>query len=115
MTRGFRGDADLPPGPVRDLADLLRRLRQRCGLSVGQIAVKAGLSRSHISEVLRGWKTPSPSAAAAIARALGASEQETSKAHQWAAQAREVRSYYRARGILPPAASPRQARPGRAR
>ena len=34
------------------LFDLLRRLRQYRGLSVGQIAVRAGLSRSHVSEVL---------------------------------------------------------------
>ena len=90
MTRGYRGDASLPPGPARDLVDMLRRLRQYRGLSVGQIAVAAGLSRSHVSEVLRGWKTPSPDAAASIARALGGSESETSKAHQWARQAQEV-------------------------
>jgi tetratricopeptide (TPR) repeat protein/transcriptional regulator with XRE-family HTH domain len=102
MTRGGRGDADLPPGPARDLVDLLRRLRQARGLSVGQVAVRAGLSRSHVSEVLRGWKTPSPRAAAAIARAL-AGETETSKAHQWAAQAFELQSYHRAHGISPSA------------
>lgn len=39
MTRGYRGDASLPPGPARDLVDMLRRLRQYRGLSVGQIAV----------------------------------------------------------------------------
>ncbi len=100
MTRGNRGDADLPPGPGRDLVDLLRRLRRRCGLTVGQIAVGAGLSRSHVSEVLRGWKTPSPPIAAAIARVLGASEAETNKARQWAADLSELRSYRRAHGIV---------------
>jgi tetratricopeptide (TPR) repeat protein/transcriptional regulator with XRE-family HTH domain len=110
--RGGRGDANLPPGPARDLVDLLRRLRQARGLSVGQVAVRAGLSRSHVSEVLRGWKTPRPPAAAAIARALGAGETETGKAHQWAAQAFELQSYHRARGISPSAGrSPRA--PGR--
>src|SRR5580658_3472286 len=95
MTRGDRGDADLPPGPARDLTDLLRRLRQHRGLSVGQIAVGAGLSRSHVREVLRGWKTPSPPAAVAIARALGAGDAETGKAQQWAGQARELQAYQR--------------------
>jgi tetratricopeptide (TPR) repeat protein/transcriptional regulator with XRE-family HTH domain len=98
MTRGDRGDADLPPGPARDLTDLLRRLRQRRGLSVGQIAISAGLSRSHVSEVLRGWKTPSPQAAAAIARALGASDAEAARSHEWAGQAMELQDYQRAHG-----------------
>jgi tetratricopeptide (TPR) repeat protein/transcriptional regulator with XRE-family HTH domain len=121
MTRGRRGDADLPPGPARDLVDLLRRLRQARGLSVGQVAIGAGLSRSHVSEVLRGWKTPSPRAAAVIARALGASEVETSKAHQWAAQAFELQSYHRTHGLspspdrLPPALHQRIRHDGRAR
>jgi tetratricopeptide (TPR) repeat protein/transcriptional regulator with XRE-family HTH domain len=98
MTRDGRGDADLPPGPARDLTDLLRRLRQRRGLSVGQIAISAGLSRSHVSEVLRGWKTPSPQAAAAIAHALGASDADVSKTHQWAGQAQELQGYQRTHG-----------------
>jgi transcriptional regulator with XRE-family HTH domain len=95
VTRTARGDADLPPGPARDLVDLLRRLRLRRELSVGQIAVKTRLSRSHVSEVLRGWKTPSPHAAAAIARALGASEAEAGKAHHSAGQARDLQYYQR--------------------
>jgi tetratricopeptide (TPR) repeat protein/transcriptional regulator with XRE-family HTH domain len=102
MTLGRRGDADLPPGPARNLVDLLRRLRQARGLSVGQVAVGAGLSRSHVSEVLRGWKTPSPRAAAAIARALGAGETEATKARQWAASAAELQSYHRAHGATAP-------------
>jgi tetratricopeptide (TPR) repeat protein/transcriptional regulator with XRE-family HTH domain len=95
VTRARRGDADLPPGPARDLADLLRRLRRQQGLSVGQIATRAGCSRGHVSEVLRGWKTPSPQTAAAIAVALGASEREAAKAQQWAEQARELQHYLR--------------------
>jgi transcriptional regulator with XRE-family HTH domain/tetratricopeptide (TPR) repeat protein len=111
MRRSRRGGADLPPGPARDLVDLLRRLRQDSGLSLGQIAARAELSRSHISEVLRGWKTPSPRAAASIARVLGASERQTAKAHQWAAQALELKSYYRTHGVPPSADHPLQARP----
>ena len=95
VTRGHRGDADLPPGPARDLVDLLRRLRRRQGLSVGQIATRSGFSRGHVSEVLRGWKTPSPQTAVAITQALGASEGEAAKAHHWAEQARELQHYQR--------------------
>jgi WD40 repeat protein/transcriptional regulator with XRE-family HTH domain len=121
VTHGRRGDADLPPGSARELVDLFRRLQQRRGLSVGQIAIAAGLSRSHVSEVLRGWKTPSSQAAATIARVLGASEGEASKARQWAGQARELRYYQRTHGMpstshAPLAASPgarEQPRPGR--
>lgn len=71
VTHGYRGNADLPPGPARELADLMRRLRQRHGLSVGQIAVSAGVSRSHVSEVLRGWKTPSPPSVTAVPASPG--------------------------------------------
>jgi tetratricopeptide (TPR) repeat protein/transcriptional regulator with XRE-family HTH domain len=114
VTRGYRGEASLPPGPSRDLVDLLRRLRQYRGLSVGQIAVRAGLSRSHVSEVLRGWKTPSPEVAASIVRALGGSESETSNAHRWAGQARDVRHYQRTRGAAPVAAAASVDRPAEA-
>lgn len=86
--------------------DLLRRLRLRRGLSVGQIAVRTRLSRSHVSEVLRGWKTPSPRAAAAIVRALGASEADAGKAHHWAAQARELRYYERTHSSPPTTRAP---------
>ncbi len=78
--------------------DLLRRLRLRRGLSVGQIAIRTRLSRSHVSEVLRGWKTPSPHVAATIARVLGANEAEASKAHHWAGLAKELQYYHRTHG-----------------
>jgi tetratricopeptide (TPR) repeat protein len=68
---------------------------------VGQVAVRAGLSRSHVSEVLRGWKAPTPQTAVVIARALGASDSEASRAHEWAAQACELRSYHRTHSALP--------------
>jgi tetratricopeptide (TPR) repeat protein len=95
VTRGYRGIADLPPGPARDLADLLRRLRQRHELSLRQIAARAGVSPSHVSDVLRGWKTPSPEVAAALARVLGAGDGDIIKVRQWAGQARELRHYQR--------------------
>jgi tetratricopeptide (TPR) repeat protein len=97
VTRGGRGAADLPPGPARDLADLLRRLQGRHALPVRQIAARAGVSRSHVSDVLRGWKIPSPEVAAALARVLGAGDGDISKVRQWAGQARELQYYQRTR------------------
>lgn len=72
MTRHQVGGHDLPPGPALDLVDLFRRLGQARKLSNGQIAVAAGVSRSHVSEVLRGVKPPSPDMAQRLARALDA-------------------------------------------
>ncbi len=99
--RSERGQADLPPGPVRELADLFRRLRRQRPLSVGQIAVATSLSPSHVSEVLRGWKTPSPQAADAIARALGAGAEEAAKAHRMAEQVQELKRYLRTHSAPP--------------
>src|ERR1700722_1913483 len=96
-----RGDADLPPGPARNLVDLFRRLLHRRPLTIGQIAAAAKLSSSHISEVLRGWKIPSPETAVAIARVLGASDEEAGKAHRLSGQARELRRYERTHRPVP--------------
>jgi tetratricopeptide (TPR) repeat protein len=75
---------------------LLRRLRQQQhALSVRQIAARAGVSGSHVSDVLRGWKTPSPEVAAALARVLGGGDGDIGKVRQWAGQARELQYYQR--------------------
>ena len=73
MTRNQRGDAELPPGPARELVALLRLLRSRTTLTVGQISGKSGLAASHVSEVLRGWKTPSEGSSLKCQRAKGPS------------------------------------------
>ncbi|MBE1533160.1 NB-ARC domain-containing protein [Actinomadura algeriensis] len=95
--RTRRGDADLPPGPARDLVDLFRALRRRRSLTIGRIAVGSGLAASHVSEVLRGWKAPSPNAAEAIARTLGADRQATLKARDLAEALTELNRHTRAK------------------
>lgn len=95
MTRNQRGDAELPPGPARELVALLRLLRSRTTLTVGQISGKSGLAASHVSEVLRGWKTPSPNAAEVLARTLGADARTLLKARSLAESATELNRYTR--------------------
>jgi len=91
VARSKRADPDLPPGPARDLVDLFSRLRAASPLRVGQIASRAGYAPAHVSEVLRGWKTPSPDAAARIARVLGADENTVRRARRRAADLQEWR------------------------
>jgi transcriptional regulator with XRE-family HTH domain len=69
--------------------DLFRRLRRSSELRVGQIASRTGYTPGHVSEVLRGWKAPSPDAAASIAQALGADESTVRRARRRAEDLRE--------------------------
>jgi transcriptional regulator with XRE-family HTH domain len=89
MPRSRRPEPDLPPGPARDLVDLFRRLLDSRPLRVGQIASRTGYAPGHVSEVLRGWKTPSPDAAARIAQALGADDNTVRRARRRAEDLRE--------------------------
>jgi transcriptional regulator with XRE-family HTH domain len=112
MPRKKRPDPDLPPGPARDLVDLFARLRGSRPMSVGQIANRTGYAPGHISEVLRGWKAPSPGAAARIAQALGADENTVRRARR---RAEDLRDWKRARPrIRRPAGLP-DGGPGRSR
>ncbi|HWF82616.1 MAG TPA: helix-turn-helix transcriptional regulator [Streptosporangiaceae bacterium] len=95
MGRRRRGEADLPPGPARDLADLYRRLRYAKQLSGGQIALKSGLSAGYISEVTRGLKSPRPDTAAKIATALGASVEDVRLAIRLAQELADLNKYNR--------------------
>lgn len=97
MTRDQRGEPDLPPGPARELVDLFSQLRQDRALSVGQIAVRTGLSPGHISDVLRGWKAPSPGTAATVAAALGADGDTATKARHFAEDLAELNRHNRKR------------------
>lgn len=89
MPRSKRPEPDLPPGPARDLVDLFSRLRYSSELRIGQIARRTGYAPAHISEVLRGWKAPSPDAAARIAQALGADDNTVRRARRRAEDLKE--------------------------
>ena len=89
MARHKRAEPDLPPGPARDLVDLFSRLRDSSQLRIGQIANRTGYAPGHVSEVLRGWKAPSPDAAARIAHVLGADESTISRARRRAEDLKE--------------------------
>lgn len=91
MARSRREEPDLPPGPARDLVDLFRRLLDSSQLRVGQIASRAGYAPGHVSEVLRGFKAPSPDAAAKIAQVLGADDNTIRRARRRAEDLREWR------------------------
>jgi transcriptional regulator with XRE-family HTH domain len=68
---------------------LFSRLRDSSRLRVGQIASRTGYAPGHVSEVLRGWKAPSPDAAARIAHALGADESTVRRARRRAEDLKE--------------------------
>jgi len=94
MPRKKRPEPDLPPGPARDLVDLFTLLIGARPISVGQIATRSGYTPGHVSEVLRGWKAPSPGAAARIAQALGADDHTVRRARR---RAEELREWKRAK------------------
>jgi hypothetical protein len=71
-------------------------------MRVGQIANRTGYTPGHVSEVLRGWKAPSPDAAARIAHVLGADDATVRRARR---RAEDLRDWKRAR--------PRRRRPAR--
>jgi hypothetical protein len=100
MPRKKRSEPDLPPGPARDLVDLFAWLRASRPMRVGQIANRAGYTPGHVSEVLRGWKAPSPDAAARIAQVLGADDMTVRRARR---RAEDLRDWKRAK--------PRRRRP----
>jgi transcriptional regulator with XRE-family HTH domain len=89
MTRGKREEPVLLPGAARDLVDLFKLLRSSNQLRIGQIASRTGYTPSHISEVLRGWKAPSPEAAARIAQVLGGDENVVRRARRRAEELME--------------------------
>jgi transcriptional regulator with XRE-family HTH domain len=104
MTRAKRAEPKLPPGPAREIVDLFRLLRGSSSLRVGQIANRAGYTPGHVSEVLRGWKTPSPEAAARIVQALGGSESAIRRARRHAEELEERKRD--SRRVTPPGPAP---------
>jgi transcriptional regulator with XRE-family HTH domain len=89
MAPDKRADPELPQGAARDLVDLFKLLRSANPLRVGQIASRTGYAPSHISEVLRGRKAPSPDAAARIAQVLGGDENTVRRARRRAEDLKE--------------------------
>lgn len=49
----------------------LRVLRERSDYSINELATRAGLSRSHLSNLENGMRWPSPSTVIRLAEALG--------------------------------------------
>lgn len=109
MPRSKRPGPDLPPGPARDLVDLFTRLLDSSPLRVGQIASRTGYAPGHVSEVLRGWKAPSPDAAARIAQALGADDNTVRRARR---RAEDLREWKRDRARSRRPAGPSDSGPG---
>ena len=106
MSRAPRGEPDLPPGPARELVWLFRQMGAGVRTPVGQIARRTGLSAGHVSDVLRGWKAPSPHTASVIARALGGDDRLTLRARRYAEDLAELNRYNRARARNPGRSSP---------
>jgi transcriptional regulator with XRE-family HTH domain len=79
----------VPPG--RDLLDLFARLREDTRLRNGQIASRAGVSESYVSEVLRGRRIPGPDVAEKIVRVLGGDGRTIARARQLAEHATEAK------------------------
>lgn len=74
LSQSDHEQADQPSGPAAALVDVFRELRTTRPLTVSQLAVRTGLSNSHVSEVLRGRKAPSVTAADKLVVALGGDE-----------------------------------------
>jgi transcriptional regulator with XRE-family HTH domain len=86
---------DLPPGPWRDLVDLLRGLRSSRQLTDRRVAAHAHLSPSYVSEILNGRKPPSPDAAERLVRAYGGAEDVANRARVFAEKQREFTEHRR--------------------
>jgi tetratricopeptide (TPR) repeat protein/transcriptional regulator with XRE-family HTH domain len=97
---------ELPPGPGRDLVDLLRRLRAARGLSLHQVADQAGLSAGYVSEIFNGRKTPRPPALARIVAALRGGDQAALHAQALAERQAELDRFHRGRPPPPSAPAP---------
>jgi transcriptional regulator with XRE-family HTH domain len=97
-------EVDDAPGPARDLTDLYRELRAARPMSYGQITVRTGLSKAHLSEVFNGRKGPSPDTAQEIAEALGATPEVARRARLHAERLAELNRYRRRNGTAPAAA-----------
>jgi tetratricopeptide (TPR) repeat protein len=91
---------DGPGGCHGDLIDLLKDLRRRQGgPSLRKISAAAAVSHGYLSGVLTGKELPAPQTAVAIARALGATSAEQTRARLYAERAAADRSAARGGGV----------------
>jgi DNA-binding SARP family transcriptional activator len=104
MARRARGEPDLPPGPAQDLVNLYRRLRAVDSLGVGQVATRTGLAKGHVSDVLAGWRAPSPDTAERIAEAMRAGPADARKARVLAERLHDLNRHQRQRASRPASA-----------
>ena len=81
---------DLPPGAGRDLVHLLRRLAHPVTLTNDQIARRARISPSYLSEIRSGRKTPRPDTAQRIVEALGGRERSVIHDRSYLASGRRM-------------------------
>jgi transcriptional regulator with XRE-family HTH domain len=106
MNEGGREEPGPPPGPGRDLIDLFARLRDGKSLTNSQLARRADISESYLSEILGRKKTPRPDVAARIAHALSPDGSQDLHARRLAEQAAEQNQYKReTRPVSPPPAA----------
>ena len=101
MSRQRRGAPDLPPGPARDLVDLYARLRRQSGITMAQVATRTTLSAGHVSDVVNGWKGPSPDTAARLATTLRGTDHDIEQARMLAEQLVELNRHNRNRDRRP--------------
>lgn len=114
MSQDRQTSPELPPGYARDLVDLFRRIQPPEPLTRRELARKARVSESYLSEVLRGRKTPSPATAAKIAEAYGARADRVLEARRLAESQAELSRHQKKQAettkCAPPASE--QAPPG---
>ena len=95
-----------PPGPTSELVDLYRELRVGRPASLGQLAIRTGLSKSHLSEVFNGRKVPSPDTSQRIAEALGATPDTALRARLHAERLADMNRHQRRNGASPAEGTP---------
>jgi transcriptional regulator with XRE-family HTH domain len=89
MAPSARPEPRFPPGPQRELVELLKLLQKSSRLNGTQIARRAGYQPSYISEILHGHRSPSPDAAVRIVEAMGGDKTAAMRALRYAEEIKE--------------------------
>lgn len=103
------------------MAELVRAVRQRRGLTLDELATASGLTKSYLSKIERGQSTPSIAAALKVARALDVDVAQlfsddpavTTCTIERAEERTAAKHHPIATGMLGKAMSPFVVRPGR--